>query len=236
MKKKSKKMKLWKKILIAIATLFLVAVIGLLMLAGIVGYAGPFKGIATAKIGLTYHNRPQGEIVFYGASNFTLWFNLEKDMQPLVVQNHGFGGSADSDLIEKADELLYPYKPSITVFQSGSNDFVMGLTVEEICANKEKMYAAFREKLPDATFVVLSMLPLPGRSEYWEQSTEVNAYLQKLCDEYENMIFLDASAVMMTESGGFRSEIFRSDGIHLNRDGQLIWGELIREALLQVTQ
>ena len=38
-----------------------------------------------------YKDRPKGEIVFYGASNFTLWRTMDEDMLPYVVQNHGFG-------------------------------------------------------------------------------------------------------------------------------------------------
>jgi len=236
MDKPKKKMKWWKKALLVVAILLMLVLLGLFALAGIVGYAGPLKGIGTAKIGWAYKNRPTGEIVFYGASNFTLWLNLEKDMSPLAVQNHGFGGSADSDLMEKADELLYPYQPSTVVFQSGSNDFVSGLTVDETCANKDKMYAEFRSRLPDATFVVMSMLPLPGRTEYWTESQAVNAHLKALCVAEGNMVFLDATEALTAADGTFRPELFRSDGIHLNRDGQLIWGAIIKAALLEIAK
>lgn len=50
----------------------------------------------------------RGEIVFYGASNFARWTEMETDLAPYPVQNHGFGGSADKDLMFYADRLLYP--------------------------------------------------------------------------------------------------------------------------------
>lgn len=40
------------------------------------------------------------------------------------IQNHGFGGSDDQDLMDCAPDLLYPYNPGIVVFQTGSNDYV----------------------------------------------------------------------------------------------------------------
>ena len=49
----------------------------------------------------------QGEIVFYGASNFRLWTEMENDLTDFRVQNHGFGGSTDKDLVQRADILLY---------------------------------------------------------------------------------------------------------------------------------
>ena len=83
--------------------------------------------------------------------------------QQLPVQNHGFGGSADRDLMQYADELLYPYSPRIVVFQTGSNDYVQeeGTDAEKVlkCMNrKREMFAAFHEQLPDTRFVVMSGL------------------------------------------------------------------------------
>jgi lysophospholipase L1-like esterase len=215
---------------IAAAVLFIL-ILGFMAFVGAAGYYGPFKGLSVLRIQLMYHGRPEGETVFYGASNFTLWGKMEEDMKPLAVQNHGFGGSTDRDMMEQADKLLYPYRPNIVVFQSGSNDFITGLTAADICANKDRMYTAFRERLPDATFIVMSMLPLPGRGEHWPGSAEVNQYLSEYCRSHGNMVFVDATGSMMTPDGGFRPELYRSDGVHLNRDGQLVWGGLIKKAI-----
>ena len=64
----------------------------------------------------------RGEIVFYGASNFRLWKEMDEDLSAYKVQNHGFGGSTDRMLMQYADRILYPYEPKIVVFQTGSND------------------------------------------------------------------------------------------------------------------
>lgn len=64
----------------------------------------------------------QGEIVFYGASNFRLWTEMENDLSEYKVQNHGFGGSTDKDLVERAETLLYPYAPAVMFFQTGFAD------------------------------------------------------------------------------------------------------------------
>lgn len=178
-----------------------------------------------------YKDRPKGEIVFYGASNFTLWRTMEEDMMPYIVQNHGFGGSTDYDLMAYANDLLYPYEPSIVFFQTGSNDIAEGLTVEEIIANKDKMYSMFREKLPDTTFIVMSGLPLPGRSEYWDGINTVNQELKTYCETHENMIYADATDIMLDSRGNFRPELFKEDGIHLNVDGHELWTEIMKKVL-----
>ena len=181
----------------------------------------------------------QGEIVFYGASNFRLWTEMENDLAPYPVQNHGFGGATDAMLMQYADRLLYPYSPSIVFFQTGSNDYVsLSGTDEEIVAtcmaNKRAMFDMFHEALPDATFVVMSGLLLPGRSQYTELTQHINRELETLCAETDYMVFVDASD-MTFDGSNYRTDLFIDDQIHLNHDGQLLWcDEYIRPVIEQL--
>lgn len=222
-----KRMKIVLSVLIAIGGLCMI----LLPCLGWFFFGGPFRDLSISRIRRQYRNRPPGEIIFYGASNFTFWRTLEKDMAPYVVQNHGFGGSTDNDLMKYAEKALYNFEPEVVVFQSGSNDFVIGMSPDEIMANKDKMFSMFRKRLPNATFIVLSMLPLPGRSMYWPDSEKVNAFLAGYCAAHTRMIFVDATAAMMTAGGDFRPELYTGDGIHLNADGRKVWGPLIKAGL-----
>ena len=173
------------------------------------------------------HEIRKGEIVFYGASNFRLWKDMEEDLKPYKVQNHGFGGCTDKDLVKYADRILYPYDPSIVFFQTGSNDYVSlkGSDEEKIalCMEyKRSMFAAFHENLPEARFVVMSGLLLPGRSQYTYLTKQINSQLKMLCDEYEYMYFVDAEN-MTYDGEKYRDDLFRKDRIHLNHEGQLLW-------------
>lgn len=188
-----------------------------------------------------YELRPLGEIVYYGASNFRLWTNMEADMQPYAVQNHGIGGSIDLELMEFADQLLFPFEPSVVFIQTGSNDYTGGATMEECFANKEKMYAMFRERLPEAKFIVMAGLPLPGRAEYWDLTVEVNHFLKDYCETHENMYFVDGTDGILTSEGPeelatgdgryFNPEIFIEDQIHLTQEGHDIWTQYMKAQL-----
>jgi lysophospholipase L1-like esterase len=194
-------------------------------------FIGPFKNLSFVRLRKHIKGNPTGQIVFYGASNFTLWKTMEKDLLPYDVANHGFGGSTDTDLMAVADEFLYPWKPRIVCFQSGSNDFAMqGLTFEQVLENKDKMFTEFHKHLPGVPFVVMSMLPLPGRKQWWETSAKVNDFLKSYCETHEDMIYADATGVMMTASGDFRPKYY-SDGLHLNETGRSAWKPIILEAL-----
>ncbi len=203
-----------------------------LVMAGKKGNIGPFAFLHSwrpeiDKIKTTYKTDRQGEIIFYGASNFARWTEMEWDLREYRVQNHAFGGSTDKDLVEYANEILYPYQPNIVFFQTGSNDYVAikGSDEEKIAqcmAYKKQMFATFHEHLPEAKFVVMSGLLLPGRKQYLNLTLRINEELKKYCDTLDYMYYVDANA--MTYYGGMLDRtLFVKDMIHLNHEGQLLW-------------
>ncbi len=229
---------------ISIASLALACLLGLIITGAQIGW-GPFASLYSwdkevNPIAEKYDaSERQGEIIFYGASNFRLWTDMEDDLSEYKVQNHAFGGSTDKLLVEYADKLLYPYNPSIVFFQTGSNDYVSlsGTDEEKVKAcmeYKKQMFDTFHEKCPNAKFVVMSGLLLPGRSEYRELTQMVNDELEKYCNSKEYMYFVD-SEDMTYQNGEYREDLFIKDGIHLNHTGQLLWrDEYIKPALDRV--
>ena len=191
-------MKINKKILVGVVSAALVVIVGVTAGYGAINYSGPLRYLSVVRILL--QNPPeehQGGIVFYGASNFRLWDTMEEDMAsygyPEVV-NNGFGGCSDEDLIRYAPQLLFPYEPEVVFIQTGSNDYALsGLDAEEVKKNKVEMYSYFAENLPDTTFIVMSGLPLPGRTEYWDNIQTVNAVIEEYCAETERFYYVDSN-------------------------------------------
>ena len=223
-----------KIVLIVVSVLLIACIIGLAVTGAKIGW-GPFAFLHTwdRDVNSITEKYPaeshQGGIVFYGASNFAMWYEMDTDLSGYRVQNHAFGGSTDKDLVEYADKLLYPYNPDIVFFQTGSNDYVHldGTDAEKVavCMEfKKQMFARFHEKMPNAKFVVMSGLLLPGRSEYTALTRMINAELKKLCDETDYLYFIDAEE-MTFDGTSYAVDLFVKDGIHLNHDGQLLWME-----------
>lgn len=242
-------MKNKSKIVLGIGSGFFAAcLIGLAVTGYEIGW-GPFRGLfkgfegEVVAIEQKYDtNTRKGEIVFYGASNFRLWMEMENDLAEYKVQNHGFGGSTDRLLMQYADRILYPYEPAIVFFQTGSNDYVElpGSDEEKATycmACKKQMFEAFHEQLPGAKFVVMSGLLLPGRSRYTVLTQEINRQLETLCAEHADyMTFVNAED-MTFDGENYAEELFISDKIHLNHEGQLRWCEnYIRPAIEKVIQ
>ena len=209
--------------------LFLICGGWLLVFAG-VNFFGPWKDLAIWKIRRKYRpEKYQEGIIFYGASNFARWKEMEADLVPYPVQNHGFGGSCDDDLVFYADRLLFPYRPKTVFFQTGSNDYVKIAgtdeeKIEKCMQNKRQMFQEFHEQLPDAHFVIMSGLLLPGRAQYLSLTRRINQELSSLCDKTDYMTFVDAEKMTYLD-GKFREELFVKDQIHLNHEGQLLWAK-----------
>lgn len=205
---------------------------------------GEYKKYIAQMLAEKYEMRSQGEIIFYGASNFRLWSFMERDMEPYSVQNHRIGGCTDTDLIELADTLLYPFKPKAVFIQTGSNDYINGESLDEVFANKDKMFQEFRKELPDTAFIVMSGLPLLGRPEYWDLTVKVNEYLKEYCEKNENMYFVDATSAMLSDEGTpdmetsdgryFNPSIYVSDGLHLNQEGHDLWTPFMKDKLKEL--
>jgi len=183
----------------------------------------------------------EGDVICYGPSNITYWYSLEQDMLPYKAQNHGMGGCIDPDMIHYAPRILYPYKPSVVFFQTGSNDIAAGIPLETVLANKKRMYDLFLENMPETQLVVCSGLPLPGRTHFWEATRKTNALLKEMCEKTERMHFMDATDAMLCDKGEdrfkiadgvyFNPELYRIDKIHLNKKGHDVWTGLMKEML-----
>lgn len=179
------------------------------------------------KIREKYSTDRKREILFYGASNFALWDRMEEDMKDYRVQNHAFGGSMDPDLVKFAERILYPYEPSIVFFQTGSNDYVLLTGTEEEKVSKcmdykKKMFCRFHSTLPDAKFVIMSGLLLPGRKQYLHMTQLINQKLQDWALTEEWLYYVDAEALTY-DGSTLDTGLFRKDMIHLNHEGQLKW-------------
>lgn len=216
-------------LLIALIVIYVLMVIYGFYQAGI-HYVGPMKGLAIGRIARKYKAAAhKGEIVFYGASNFTLWETMEEDLRAFKVQNHGFGGSDDAGLMKYASRILYPYEPKIVVFQTGSNDYVnvQGSDEEKIAfcmKRKKEMFALFHERLPEAKFLVMAGILLPGRAEYLELTKEVNRQLKELCESTDYMTYVD-SEDMTYQNGEFDESLFVKDNIHLTPEARVRWAQ-----------
>jgi len=224
------------KILLIVLGVVLTAFLVQMVVLGATHYFGPFKALTINKIVAKYDDREEGEIIFYGGSNFRRWETVETDLSEFPIQNKAFGGSDDIQRFAEADRLIYPSNPSILVYMSSSNDWTGGRTAEEIIAFKENMFNEMAEQLPDTVFVILSSTPNPLRffGEYHDGMVEVNAWIEEYCATHERFEYLDVVTPLTQEDGSAIESIWGDDSLHLNEEGYQMLTDVMRKALQDV--
>ncbi len=191
----------------------------------------PFNSWYSKLRNFTSLKESDGEILFYGASNFAYWTTMQSDLSPFLVHNHSVGGLSDKQLLASADKLLYPYNPSIIVLQPSSNDYngFNNFTDEEaiiqsLMAIKIEMYEEYHKNLPNAKIVLLSGFPTVKKAELTSIILKVNERIKAYCNENSDwMMYVETATLTYdTETGEYREDYFLEDKHHLTPQAKKI--------------
>lgn len=180
-----------------------------------------------------------GEVIFYGGSNFVKWSTLEDDMVGYPIQNKSFGGSNDATRYHFIQELIYDSSPAIVLYMSSSNDWTRGQSLEDVVEFKQKMFDEMAEKLPNTVFIILSSTPNPLRyyGEYQEKMQGCDQWTAEYCAGHENFECLEvASALSLNDGAEPNRELWLDDDLHLNEAGYEILAQIVREKLDEVCE
>ena len=78
------------------------------------------------KANTEYKEFAYGNTIAVGSSVIKLWENIQSDLEPFNVVNHGFGGSRTWEMLHFADKLVTDFKPKVVIVYCGSNDINAG--------------------------------------------------------------------------------------------------------------
>jgi lysophospholipase L1-like esterase len=169
-------------------------------------------------------------ILFVGSSSFRLWSTLKEDAAPYPVIQRGFGGSRTPDVVFYLKRIVYPHQFSaVAIFVA--NDITGSpndLTPKETQKNYREMVKIVRAKYKQQPIFIIEITPSQSRWKYWPMIQQTNALLKELCAKQKNLYFIETAQNFLNEKSEPRNELFRDDHLHLNRDGYLIWGKLIK--------
>jgi lysophospholipase L1-like esterase len=172
-------------------------------------------------------------ILFVGSSSIRLWSTLKADIAPYPVIQRGFGGSRTPDVVYYLKRIAYPHQFSAVVIfvandiTGSSND----LAPKETLKNYREMVRIIRAKYRLQPIFIIEITPSKSRWKYWPQIQQTNALLKKLCNKEKNLHFIETARNFLNENSEPRNELFREDHLHLNREGYLVWGRLIKPEL-----
>ena len=176
---------------------------------------------------------PTGAIVLTGSSSIARWNDQAmKALAPLTVVPRGFGGSVMNDVLYHLDAVALKYQPRAILIYEGDNDTAYGLPEEHVVGAFKQIVAKVHEALPQTRIYVMAVKPSTLRVDVWENAQRVNAGYKEVAKNDPLVYYIDSATPFLKPDGSVRTDIFIEDGLHLNEMGNLIWGSIIRAALM----
>jgi lysophospholipase L1-like esterase len=174
-----------------------------------------------------------GSIVLTGSSSIARWNDQAADaLAPLTVISRGFGGSVMNDVLFHLDQVALKYSPRAIVIYEGDNDTAYGIPEDVILSGLKEIITRVHEALPETRIYVMAVKPSTLRVDVWNDAQQVNAAYQEVAKSDPLVFFIDSASPFLGEDGKVMTDIFVEDGLHLNVTGNLIWGSIIRAALM----
>ena len=174
-------------------------------------------------------------VVFIGSSSIRLWSTLERDMQPLPVVQHGFGGAKLADVEFYAEELVNPFAPRAVVVFAGTNDLHPGASKppEVLLETYRRFVERVRADLPDVPIYFIGITPSPMRWAIWDQAQETNRLVREWSASDPTLFYIETGPSLLGEDGEPDRDNYIFDGLHLSAQGYGIWTEIIRTRLME---
>lgn len=167
--------------------------------------------------------------------SLSLWFPGELMPGRRVWINQSISGERTQGLLNRLD-FLEKNDVEAVFLMIGINDLIWGKTDEEILRNYKEIVRELKKEHPKTQIVVQSILPHGGEDSSWESRDKLaalpgdrivnmNNALKKIAAD-NNAYYLDLYPIFVTGDGDLRSDL-TTDGLHLNRQGYLVWRSAI---------
>lgn len=180
---------------------------------------------------------PKGAIVCIGSSSMGGWHKtIREDLAPLTVIPRGFGGSTMNDALYYVDRIAFPYEPRAVLLYEGDNDVARGIEPVKILETFNAFVKKIHDAYPECRVYFISIKPSISRWHIWPKMEEANGLIEEACANDPRLTFIDVAVGMLNEAGEPKREIFKPDNLHMNRDGYIIWRDIVRPVLLETEE
>lgn len=167
--------------------------------------------------------------------SLSLWFPGELMPGRRVWINQSISGEKTRGLLNRLD-FLRDNDVEAVFLMIGINDLIWGESDEEILANYREIVRRLKQAHPKTQIVVQSILPHGGEESSWESRDKLAALpserIQRMNDALKAIAadnqayYLDLYPIFVTGDGTLRPDL-TTDGLHLNRQGYLVWRSAI---------
>ena len=156
--------------------------------------------------------------VFLGDHVFSN-YDLTKYISEDKVVNSSDEDDTSELLLKNIKNRVLVYNPSDVFISTGSNDYIKGLTNEEILTNLTGIIDEIKTNRSLSNIYVLSVLPVgkTSKSRNNETISNLNESIKALCEENE-INYIDLYSLLIDEEGYLKEE-YSKDGLNLNEEG-----------------
>ncbi len=156
--------------------------------------------------------------VFLGDHVFSN-YDLTKYISEDKVVNSSDEDDTSELLLKNIKDRVLVYNPSDVFISTGSNDYIKGLTNEEILTNLSGIIDEIKTNRSLSNIYVLSVLPVgkTSKSRNNETISNLNESIKVLCEENE-INYIDLYSLLIDEEGYLKEE-YSKDGLNLNEEG-----------------
>jgi lysophospholipase L1-like esterase len=174
----------------------------------------------------TLHYEP--ELIFYGSSSIRLWEDIYEDFKQFNPVNLGFGGATLAACVWFFDSILDPYSPRHIVCYAGDNDLGDGRTPEEVYIFFQQLLVCLHRRFPGIPFSFISIKPSLARRDIMDKIRMANQLIKTVMEEAgAGHYFINVFDLMLDKDGHPLPELFEADGLHMNKQGYLLWNKVL---------
>lgn len=163
--------------------------------------------------------------------SLSLWFPAELLPGRRVWMNQGISGEKTYTLRSRL-HLLDVADVDTIFLMIGINDLIWGQSDRQVLDNYREIMDYITARHPDTQVVVQSILPHGSDTSTWESKhllldlpneriREMNQALQAIAQDYDAH-YLELYPIFSNGEGKLRPDL-TTDGLHLNREGYLVW-------------
>ncbi len=176
-------------------------------------------------------DRRPPRLTILAGDSLSLWFPTELLPEGKNWLNQGISGETSRGLLKRLN-IFDRTQPEVIFVMIGINDLIRGINDKVILDNHQQMMSYLRRVHPTAQIVVQSILPHGGEEATWQGRDKLlaigNNRIRRLNEQLQSISakkgvkFLDLYPLFTNSQGNLRQE-FTTDGLHLNREGYIVW-------------
>jgi lysophospholipase L1-like esterase len=103
--------------------------------------------------------------------------------------------------------------------------------VDEVFADYKDFVATVHAKLPETGIVFISWSPTPLRWKQHDKEQELNTLVREYTKQTPHLQYCETSDMVLDKNGKPRPDLFQSDRLHFNAEGNKLLAERVRPFL-----